>query len=223
MWHLPTAVDALRFTTEDGVTLVGELRAAEGDRRGGAVLAHPHPRHGGSKDHPLLWAIRNELAGKRGVSVLSFNFRGVMGSEGTFGGGEGEVLDLGAALGELERRSEPPTLVVGWSFGARVALARAVSDPRVGALALLGLSLSEPRFRLPDLPNRSQIRGLDLPVLLLSGEADQFSPAPELRMLGRRLPRGEVVVVENAGHFFDRREREIAEIVGSFAERALSR
>ena len=68
-------MDALRFSAEDGVSLEGELRLPDGHTRGSAVVCHPHPEHGGSKDHLLLWAIRNELVA-RGLAVLSFNFRG---------------------------------------------------------------------------------------------------------------------------------------------------
>ena len=55
-------MDQVTFTTEDGIRLEGELRMPDSASRGVAVICHPHPRHGGSKDHPLLWAIRNDLA-----------------------------------------------------------------------------------------------------------------------------------------------------------------
>ena len=58
-------------------------------------------------------------------------------------------------------------------------------------------------------------------MLLLSGDADRFSPAGELRVLGRKLPDATVVVVPGADHYFSRREREAAAIVGGFAEERL--
>jgi hypothetical protein len=39
--------------------------------------------------------------------------------------------------------------------------------------------------------------------------------------MARKLGNAEAVIVPDAGHFFDRREREIAEMIGAFAERAL--
>src|SRR5215218_6298454 len=121
-------MDPVTFTTADGARLEGELRLPDEPARGSAVLCHPHPRHGGSKDHPLLWAIRNELAATRGLAVLSFNFRGVMGSAGTYGGGRDELKDAAAAVGEIRASVGDglPTLVVGWSFGASVALREAI-------------------------------------------------------------------------------------------------
>src|SRR5919206_1918400 len=130
-------MEPVRFRAEDGVELEGELRRPEG-ARGTAVVCHAHPRHGGSKDHPLLWAMRNDLA-RRGLAVLAFNFRGVMGSGGAHGGGVDEVLDVRAAVGRARLAAAGPTLLAGWSFGAVVALREATGDPRIGALALVGL------------------------------------------------------------------------------------
>jgi len=214
-------VETLTFQAEDGVELEGELRAPEGEARGSAVICHPHPREGGSKDHPLLWAIRNELA-HRGFAVLSFNFRGVMGSGGEYAGGVAEVADVRAAVGRVRRDAPGKTFVAGWSFGADVALREALDDERVAALALVGMPLSELRSVLPDLPDRAALSRLARPVLLVAGEADQFCPVPDLRALARRIPDAEVVVLPGTDHFFWKREREVAGLIGDFAERSLS-
>src|SRR4051812_50034700 len=87
-------MESVTFTTDAPARLEGELRMPDGPPLGSAVLCHPHPRHGGSKDHPLLWAIRNDLAATRHLAVLAFNFRGVMGSGGTYGGGSLTVRGL---------------------------------------------------------------------------------------------------------------------------------
>ena len=213
-------MDLIRFRTEDDLQLEGELRLPDGAAAASAVLCHPHPRHGGSKDHPLLWAIRNELAA-RGFLVLSFTFRGVMGSEGAYGGGTAEMADVRAAVGLVQERVDGPTLVCGWSFGAHVALSTALDDERISALALLGPPLGHAPIPLPQLPGRTELKAYDRPVLLVAGEADQFCPLPELRALGRKLTRATVRTVSDADHFFWRRESETAKIVGDFAEEAL--
>lgn len=214
-------METVTFQAEDGVQLEGELRAPEGEARDSAVICHPHPREGGSKDHPLLWAIRNELA-HRGFAVLSFNFRGVMGSGGEYAGGVAEVADVRAAVGRVRRDAPGKTFVAGWSFGADVALREALDDERVAALALVGMPLSELRSVLPDLPDRAALSRLARPVLLVAGEADQFCPVPDLRALARRIPDAEVVVLPGTDHFFWKREREVAGLIGDFAERSLS-
>ena len=213
-------METVTFQAEDGVQLEGELRAPEGEARDSAVICHPHPREGGSKDHPLLWAIRNELA-HRGFAVLSFNFRGVMGSGGEYAGGVAEVADVRAAVGRVRRDAPGKTFVAGWSFGADVALREALDDERVAALALVGMPLSELRSVLPDLPDRAALSRLARPVLLVAGEADQFCPVPDLRALARRIPDAEVVVLPGTDHFFWKREREVAGLIGDFAEQAL--
>jgi alpha/beta superfamily hydrolase len=210
---------AIRFETDDGCSLEGEIREPDGTPRGTAVICHPHPQHGGSKDHPLLWNIRNDLAG-RGLVVLSFNFRGVMGSEGEHADGVDEVRDVRAAIGRVRPEADGPTAVAGWSFGGNVALREAVDDDRVAALALVGFPVNDP-LGLPEPPDRATLARFDRPVLFLSGEADQFSPVPELKRLARRLPRGEVAILPDTDHFLWKREREAAKIIGDFVERSI--
>jgi hypothetical protein len=213
-------VNAVRFSTEDGASLEGELRPPEGRARGSAVLCHTHPRHGGSKDHPLLWAIRGELLERR-LAVLSFNFRGVGGSAGTFGGGLPEVRDVTAAVVRVRAETEGPTVVCGWSFGALLALIEAIADPHVAALALVGLPLGDTGLQLPPLPADAELRAFRRPVLLLSGQGDQFSQRPDLEAVTRRLPDAQLRIVPGTDHFFWRREVEVATAVGELAERVL--
>ncbi len=217
-------MDPVTFSTEDGIRLEGELRMPDGLPRGAAVVCHPHPRHGGSKDHPLLWAIRNELAAARGLAVLGFNFRGVMGSAGTYGGGRDELRDARAAVTRVREATgvdAPPTVVVGWSFGASVALREALDDPRVGALALVGVPLRPEDVEMPPLPDRTDLRLFGRPALLLAGEHDRYAPPDELRAYAELFPHAEAVVLEGTDHYFWRREKEAAAVVGTFAERAL--
>jgi alpha/beta superfamily hydrolase len=211
----------VRFRTSDGLILESELREADGRPRGTAVLCHAHPRHGGSKDHPLLWAIRNDLAAKRGLTVLAFNFRGVMGSEGTYGGGEAELADVAAAVDRVRQEADGPTVLAGWSFGAWVALQHAVIDRRVEALVLLGFPLAASVSPHRPMPSLGELEELAAPVLLVAGEADPYCPAPELRNLAGWLPRSEVTIIEGTDHFFGRREGELARLVGEWVDRIL--
>ncbi len=214
-------MERVTITTDDGLALEGELRLPDGPSRAGAVICHPHPLHGGSKDHPLLWAIRNDLA-NRGFAVVSFNFRGVMGSQGVHDGGIGELVDARAAIGVAAALAAGPALLVGWSFGANVALREAVGDDRVGAVALVGLPLGAAALDVPPLPSSAALAGFERPVLLLSGDADAFSPAGEVRILGRKLPDAIVEISPGADHYFGRRERQAADVVGRFASERLA-
>jgi len=218
-------MESVTFTTDDAARLEGELRMPDGPPLGSAVLCHPHPRHGGSKDHPLLWAIRNDLAATRHLAVLAFNFRGVMGSGGTYGGGRDEIRDVSAAIGAVRDRvrTDLPTALIGWSFGANVAVRAAIDDQRVAALGLIGLPLVPNDLTLPPLPDATDLRALRRPVLLLAGEHDTFAPSPDVESYAAGFPQASVRIVAGTDHYFWRREREAAAIVGGFVEGVLTR
>lgn len=213
-------METVRFQTADDVLLEGELRV-DGEPWGTAVVCHPHPQHGGSKDHPLLWAVRNALA-QRGLAVLTFNFRGVMGSEGAFGGGVQEVKDVRAAVTRVRDSADGPTFVAGWSFGAHMALREALEDDRVKALALLGFVIAAgARVALPELPGTDLLAALGRPALFVCGDHDAFVPVEDLRELAGWIPGAEIAVVEGADHFFWGQERAAATLVADFAARVL--
>ncbi len=217
-------MDSVTFTTDDDARLEGELRLPDDGVRGSAVLCHPHPRHGGSKDHPLLWAIRNELAAAHGLAVLAFNFRGVMGSTGSYGGGRDELRDAVAAVGYVRTRvpADLPTIVIGWSFGANVAVRAAIDDRRVSGLVLIGLPLVPGDLSLPPLPDVTDLRALRCPSLLIAGEHDTYAPPDALRAYGAAFPDGRVEVMAGTDHYFWRREREAATSIGAFADEVLT-
>jgi alpha/beta superfamily hydrolase len=217
-------VAQVRFTTTDGLSLEGEIRPADGIPRGTAVLCHPHPRHGGSKDHPILWALRNELAARRRLTVLAFNFRGIMGSEGEYGGGEAEVEDARAAVERVRQEAPGPTVLLGWSFGAWVALRYAAMDASPAAVVLIafpvGSSATSDRRPLPEL---GELESLPMPVLFVAGDGDDFCPVEAMGRLAGWIPHAETRVVDGTDHFFARRERELATAIGSWVEAVLDR
>ncbi len=216
-------MESVTFTADDDVRLEGELRLPDGPPRGAAVLCHAHPRHGGSKDHPVLWAMRNELAAARGLAVLGFNFRGTMGSSGSYGGGRDEIRDARAAVGYVRERAgeDARVLLTGWSFGASVALRAALDDRRVHAVALVGMPLLPNDLTLPPLPEPADLRLFSRPALLLAGEHDTYCPPEELRVFGAGFRNARVEIVDGTDHYFWRREKEAAAVIGGFAEDAL--
>jgi alpha/beta superfamily hydrolase len=211
-------VEAIRFQTSDGLSLEGELRRPTTPVAASAIICHPHPLQGGSKDHPILWAIRNDLA-HRGFVVLGFNYRGVMGSDGEYGGGVGETLDAQAALDRVRTETDGPSVVAGVSFGADVALRLALADERVAALALI--AFVEEYAERPQFPSDERLNAFERPVLLVSGERDPFSTPDAIRSLAERFRDAEAEIVGGADHLFFRKEREAAAVVGEFARRAV--
>jgi pimeloyl-ACP methyl ester carboxylesterase len=92
---------------------------------------------------------------------------------------------------------DSPFTIVGPSMGGGFALAYALSHPkRVGALVLVSPSV----YRIAD-QERSELSGLDVPVLLVWGERDRVFPLDEFgRPLKETLPRAKLVIVKQAGH-----------------------
>lgn len=213
-------MEAVRFQTEDGISLEGELRRPEGNVVGSGVICHAHPRHGGSKDHPILWAVRNELA-RRGFVVLAFNFRGTMGSAGTYAAGRAETKDVDAAITRAREASDGPTLVCGWSFGAVVALREALGDERVSALTLIAPPLDPGDIDVPTIPEPSELRAFRKPTLLLAGEDDVYCPRPRLEALAETMPDAEVFIIPGTDHFLWRHEKEAAAAIAAFADRVV--
>ncbi len=148
-----------------------------------------------------------------------------MGSAGTYGGGRDELRDARAAIGFVRERvpAEVGTLVVGWSFGASVALREALEDPRVDGLALLGIPLRPGDVELPRLPEPAELRVFARPVLLVAGEEDVYAPSDEVRAFAASFPHGEAVILPGTDHYLWRREKEAAGVVGAFADRVLNR
>jgi alpha/beta superfamily hydrolase len=181
----------------------------------GIVVCHPYPPGGGSLLVKIVRAVARRAA-ETGVAALRFNFRGVGLSQGEFEDGAGEVDDVAGALDWLTAQPEvdPARLaVVGYSFGAVMALRQAARDRRVGALALIGLPLAW----YDDIPPAD-----DRPRLFVAGDRDDYCPLEKLRQLvdgyGAELP-VEVRILAGTDHFFLGREDELAEIVLEYLER----
>ncbi|HEY8360757.1 MAG TPA: CocE/NonD family hydrolase, partial [Ramlibacter sp.] len=90
----------------------------EGSSLGVAVIAHPHPLHGGTMDNKVVQTLARAFV-QRGWTAVRFNFRGVGTSEGSYDEGRGELQDLLAAVQGLAPAG--PLALAGFSFGAFVA------------------------------------------------------------------------------------------------------
>ena len=131
---------------------------------GVCVIAHPHPRYGGTLQNKVVYTLaRAALA--EGLCAIRFNFRGVGASEGTFDEGVGETQDLlsvvawagGQFVGE-------PLLLAGFSFGAAMVVkASASCDP-------LGTILVAPPVAMGYLAGAVP----RAPALVVQGRADQL-------------------------------------------------
>jgi alpha/beta superfamily hydrolase len=166
----------------------------------GAVVCHPHPAFGGRMDTPLVLALADALA-DAGLSTVRFNFRGIDGSDGTPTGGHLEQDDVRAASAWLRAQGCPRVALVGYSFGALMAMkALAAGEP---AAAYAGVAF--PTTILGDRPERvaDLERALDrgLPWLFVQGDRDQFCELARIEASGRGRPHVRIETVQG-GHFF---------------------
>jgi alpha/beta superfamily hydrolase len=208
----------------DSLQLEGVLHmpAVETSPRPAVVVCHPHSLHGGSADVPVIVATARELA-LRGMLALRYNFRGVGGSEGSFGDGVAEVADVAGAVEHMATRQgvDPERLyLMGYSFGASVGLRYVETDPRIGAIAALCLPLGPMTIgSLDDDFWSSYAR----PKLFLAGDRDDICPLSELRPLVDALPDPKkLIVLDGADHFLWGREQEVANHVADFLEEVSS-
>lgn len=176
-----------------------------------AVVCHPHPQYGGSMDVPLVVALARGLE-RAGWAALRFNFRGVGHSQGDYDEGRGEVEDVEAAVAYLRAHDamrDGPLALVGYSFGAWVALEAARRAGPVAAVAAVAL----PLWRMPE----GWLADLDVPKLFVAGDRDTVCPVAQLKTWAGTLPGiTEIAILTRADHYLAGREGQVADEVARF-------
>ncbi|NYT22345.1 alpha/beta hydrolase [Alcaligenaceae bacterium] len=189
------------------LTFRGEAGAIEcafdrpmGEARGWALVLHPHPLHGGTRDNKVVTTIARACV-EHGLAALRPNFRGVGASAGEFDRARGETADMLALVGQFGAQypdlASGQWMLAGFSFGTSVAAQvhselAALSQTTPDLLLLAGSAVDRFRFREVEVPEDT---------VLIHGEADDVVPLPEAMDFARNhgLP---MVVMPDAGHFF---------------------
>jgi alpha/beta superfamily hydrolase len=161
------------------------------------VICHPHPQHGGTMHNKVVTILERAMR-ELGLRTVRFNFRGVGGSEGSFDDGYGETDDLFAVV-EWVRRTRPDDdlWLGGFSFGAFISL-KAAQNLKLGQL----ISIAPPVGRY----DFNELAPPGCPWLVVQGDEDELVNIDEVRAWAEELdPRPDLVVMEQADHFFHRR------------------
>ncbi|MGD0916951.1 MAG: alpha/beta fold hydrolase [Thermodesulfobacteriota bacterium] len=165
--------------------------------KGGVILCHPHPKHGGNMYHPVITAAV-EAASEEGFSTLRFNFRGVGESEGSYGEGTGEKEDVKATIDYFCSRlkdSHPSLILLGYSFGAWTGLSVAAEDGRIHGLAGIAPPLELYDFRFLGKCKKRK--------LFVAGNQDLFCSTPVLETWFQLLEEPKsLAIIPGADHFF---------------------
>lgn len=166
----------------------------DGEASATAIIAHPHPLHGGTLTNKVVQTLAR-AAVLAGMVAVRFNFRGVGRSGGQYDEGRGEVDDLMAVV--QSEAPSGPLAMAGFSFGSYVtsqALQRLHPVRDVRRVVLVGAAAS--RFAVP--PIAEELRAQ---TLVVHGELDDTVPLSAVMDWARpqSLP---VLVVPGGGHFF---------------------
>jgi hypothetical protein len=171
-----------------------------GARRGIALIAHPNPVQGGTKDNKVVTTLAKVFFALGYVAARP-NFRGVGASDGHHDEGRGETDDLVAVAAHLRGKfGDLPLVLAGFSFGSFVQthVARRLPPQR---MVLVGPAVN--RFPAETVPSDT---------LVIHGEEDDVVPLAAVLDWARpqSLP---VVVVPGVGHFFHGRLNLLADII----------
>jgi alpha/beta superfamily hydrolase len=199
--ELPSRREVINLLTADNLNLVGEL-ALPVDIEPSAVLLtlHPLPTHGGFMDSHILRKAANRLPALANLAVLRFNTRGTTSphgtSEGSFGDGITERLDLEAALDFLESRNLGPVWLVGWSFGTELAIKYGFDKNIAGAILL-----SPPLHRAKDSDLVKWV-GSNRKLVAIVPELDEFLAPKEAVIRFSVVPEAQIIAVDGAKHLW---------------------
>lgn len=175
-----------------------------------AVVCHPHPMHGGTMQNKVAHTLSRAFIARE-FSTLRFNFRGVGKSEGVFDDGDGELMDVLAAV-EFMRARFPGTAVWlgGFSFGAAMAVCAAVATDAAGLVSIA--------------PAASRLSGNDsvppsCPWLIVQGENDELVDIDDtIKWLNSLAPGPELCVFPDTTHFFHGKLIRLREVVMAFVD-----
>ncbi len=197
---MPAASLAREMIAGPAGAIETDINDPGGARCGIALIAHPNPVQGGTKDNKVVTTLAKTFFALGHVAARP-NFRGVGGSEGRHDEGRGETEDLLAVAAFLKRRhGDLPLVLAGFSFGSFVQT-RVARQLAPAGMVLVGPAVS--RFPAETVPPGT---------LVIHGEQDDVVPLAAVLDWARpqELP---VVVVPGGEHFFHGRLNLLSDIV----------
>lgn len=177
--------------------------------RGIALVAHPHPLHGGSLDNKVTQTLAKTFSALGYIGVR-LNFRGVGKSEGAFAEGVGETDDALAALAfartQFPALAAKPPVLAGFSFGTYVQ-SRVASRVAPERMVFAGPAV-----------NRFAVGTVPADTIVIHGEQDDVVTLSDVLAWARpqQLP---IVVFPGCGHFFHGRVLQLQRVISGMWQR----
>jgi hypothetical protein len=185
-----------------GATVDTLIEDPDGIPRGLALIAHPHPLHGGTRDNKVAHTLAKAALATGHIAVRP-NFRGVGATSGQYDHGIGEADDLVCLAEQLAPQfGDLPWTLLGFSFGSYVQhrVAQHIAAER---LIMVGPAVSMYDFAPPAL--RTDI---------IHGDQDELIPLDAVQAYARdhQIP---LHTIAGASHFFHGKLTELKTLVES--------
>ncbi len=190
--------DEIEFAVDDD-RLVGILSTPTPESHKAALILHPHPLYGGSREDRVVRHIDRILL-DRDYVTMRFDFRGAK-SPHDYQGIPGAIQDARAAARTLLGETQQKRIgILGYSFGGSVALHLA-SETEAAFLVTFSASFDlaqEEDERLDSLAD------VHCPTLMFHGSHDTMVSFNDMQVLAKRLGSKKVrtIALEGEGHFY---------------------
>jgi dipeptidyl aminopeptidase/acylaminoacyl peptidase len=177
--------ETVTFTTEDGIRLAGTLR---GEGEMAVILAHQGTLHADQ----TTWATFAHLLAEQGIASLTFDFRGIGRSDGTF-----LSADLGkdvvAATQYLRARGYDKIVCGGASQGGTACVSAAQHEDYLGLFILAsGMSAGTRQYGLH--LTEDDVASLVPPKLFITAE-DDYGVINDMRRMAELAPEPKKLVL----------------------------
>lgn len=195
--------------------LEGKCLLQDNDRAPVVLLLHPHPLHGGTMHNKVVYSL-NQAFARAGFSTFRFNFRGVGRSQGSYGGGEGELQDAASAVDWVQQNlpNSRGCWIAGFSFGAWIGMQLVTRRPEIDRFIAVALPANIFDF--------SFLASCSSSGLIVQGDKDDIVPEDSTAMLAEKLSKRRDIAVDykvivGANHFFADRLDGLEKVVEQYA------
>ncbi|WP_150466786.1 alpha/beta hydrolase [Francisella sp. SYW-9] len=175
-----------------------------------AVICHPHPLYQGSMHNKVVTTISRAMK-THSIQSFRFNYRGVGGSQGEYGDGDGELDDLLSVCAWIcDNTDVKKILLCGFSFGGAIAYKGLSNLDNVEALITIAPAVD--RFDL------TKFNEPNVPWLVIQGiDDDTVNPNSVFDFTLKKVKSDLTLVkMDQVGHFFHGKLIQLKNVIEDF-------